>query len=398
MLQRSSSVAELIDKKQSLLLLGQRGTGKTWYVSSLLKNLEHTLSIDLLNSNDRARYHQSPARLQQDVKSLLEKKDFLYVFIDEIQKVPDLLNEVHSILESLPGRCLFILTGSSARKLKRADANLMAGRALLVQFHGLSVNEIDFKLHLPKLLQFGTLPRAFTESDTELIIRYLQSYTQTYLQQEIMAEAISRSLDEFSRFLELAAFENARPVNFLKISRQCGLSDKTVKAYFQVLEDTLVVTRIPAWTASIRKQLQKAPKYYIFDNGVLNSLTGELRTELKESSYRYGKLFENLVVNEIIRLNQDISNQHRLYHYRTNTGSEIDLIIQKTLMSVPAAIEIKSSIKPGNRDFDVLNDFSSEYPKAKCFLICNTEREYREGNVKVLPFPDGLTQVFETLE
>ncbi|ETR68866.1 MAG: AAA+ superfamily ATPase [Candidatus Magnetoglobus multicellularis str. Araruama] len=162
-----------------------------------------------------------------------------------------------------------------------------------------------------------------------MIIEYLKTYAHLYLKEEVLQESIVRNIEGFGRFLEFAAFINGSPVNYTKLARQVGLSNRTIKGYFQILEDTLLVHKIPAWTYSVKKQIQKSAKFYFFDNGLLNALKGELKTDLKEASFRFGHLFENMIINEIIKYNILNNYDYKIYHYRTNHNLEIDLIVQK---------------------------------------------------------------------
>jgi len=327
----------------------------------------------------------------------LKKGGSLCVFIDEIQKVPLLLDEIHLLIEKYKKRVVFILTGSSARKLKSENVNLLAGRAIKIPFFKFSFEEIDVNDNLHKVLQYGLLPEAYTENDLELTVDYLKSYTGTYLQEEILQESRKRNINKFSCFLELAAVSNGTPINYTKISRQTGVADQTIKSHYQILEDTLMVRKIPAWTQSIRKQLQKAPKYFFFDNGIVNALTGELLSELRESSFRYGHLFENFVINEIIKYNEVHNYDFRLYHYRTNHGGEIDLIIQKNASSSPIAIEVKSSTMPSLSDVTALSAFMNEHENARAYVLCRADYPYEENGITFYPFVQGIQQIFEDM-
>ncbi len=394
MVKRSSQVEYLLKNNKSVLVLGPRGIGKSFYINRLLGAFENTIKIDLLNSGLFSRYLNTPAQLFNEIQLYLQQHNHCLVFIDEIQRIPCLLNEVHRLLEEFPGQCTFALTGSSARKLKREQANLLAGRAIYLPFHPFTHQEVDFSVNMSKILQFGTLPTAFLEPDPILVRKYLFTYTDIYLKEEVLQEALVRNIDGFSRFLEIAAFDNGNPVNLSRIARQVKMSITSIKSHYQILRDTLLVTRIPAWSYSIRKQLQQAAKYYFFDNGVLNSLTGELATELRPSSYRYGRLFENLVINEIIRFIQHHDLPHKLYHYRTNHGVEIDLIIQSSPGKSPVALEIKSGTQPQFRDVRQLVTILDEEPRARCFVLCQTPMPYEERGVVFLPFPRGLPEIF----
>lgn len=345
----------------------------------------------MLSRASYQRYLNEPSRFYDEVKAkATECAGSLYILVDEVQLLPQLLYEVHRLIEEFKGRCVFALTGSSARKIKRTDSDLLAGRALSFKFFPFSSSEVDFGRHFEKILQFGSLPEVFLEPDISIVVEILRTYADKYLREEIQQESIVRNLAGFSRFLELAAFANGEPLNYSKIARSAGVSSDTVKEYYQILEDTLLGTLVPAWDRSVRKQLTKAPKFYFFDTGVINSLQGELLTELKSSSYRYGRLFETLVVNEMFRAVETRGLQCSYYHYRTNHGQEIDLIIQKNLASAPIAIEIKSSTSPKVSDVRPLISFKEEHPDATCLVLCNTPNQYSNQGMQFVPWSKGL--------
>jgi uncharacterized protein len=392
---RNTPILSYLDSQQSVLILGPRGSGKSFYIQSIIKEFKH-IEINLLDQEEYILYLNNPDKLQNEITQKLKTDSQFTVFIDEVQRIPRLLNDVHLIIEKYQSKITFILTGSSARKIKRGGGNLLAGRALLVHFSTFSFNEVDLKSSLNQVLQYGLLPTAFLANNDDIRIAYLKTYTAVYLKEEIQQEAIVRQIDTFSQFLEVAAFSNGEVVNFSKIAKVVSSTSKTIKEYFQILEDTLIAKRIPAWNRSIRKQLQQAPKYYFFDNGVINALTGELRSELKSSSYRYGRLFENLVICEILKLNENFD--YKIYHYRTNHGNEIDLIIEKNAFSEPLAVEIKSATSPSIQDVKELVSFKQEFPNSKVIVLCNCPRAYTEGEVSFFPFLEGMTKIFEFVE
>lgn len=376
---------------QSLLILGPRGAGKSYYLKKVLeKELAVDLFIDLLDSNLYEKYLKTPSLLNSEISAIITEKNFI-VIIDEIQLLPILFNEIHRSIEKWPN-IRFVLTGSSARKLKKKEVNLLAGRALLISFSTFSLLElkVDKGFNLEEILQYGLLPKAYLQKEKMIKSKYLKTYTQVYLKEEVKQEALVRNLGSFINFLELAAFENGNPVNYSKLSKKIGVSDHTLKEYFQILEDTLITTKIPAWDYSYRKQLQKSPKYYYFDNGVLNALMGELGTISRSSSYRYGRLFENLLVNEIIKIIKLDDSEYKIYHYRTTKGKEIDLILQKNPFSLPIAIEIKSSLNPMKEDIKELISFQKDFPDAKCMVLANCSKKYMIGNITVYPLLAGL--------
>lgn len=317
----------------------------------------------------------------------------MLIFIDEIQLIPKLLNEVHRAIEDFQTQCTFLLTGSSARKLKRENANLLAGRAIRCDFFPISHQEYDFNAHLDQILQWGSLPKALLTKSDAIKTAYLETYVHTYLREEIQRESEIRNLEAFSRFLELAAVYNSKPINFAKIGRAAGVDGKTIKEYFSVLEDTLVAFTLPAWSFSIARQLQSAPKIYLFDNGVINALTGDLRAELSPATYRYGVLFENLVINEINRLRSFEFPDISLYHYRTLNGVEIDVILQKNISTSPVAVEIKSQSAPTLSDVKGLHQFNQDHPEAPRYVICQTPTRYVLEGVVFLPLVEGIKEV-----
>jgi len=395
MLKRNYPVIErFLSKNSSILLLGPRGTGKTHFIKTALGSFENTLAYDLLSTTVFERYLRRPELFAQEVTTRLKNSTKpLLVFVDEIQRLPSLLNEIHSLIETHKPAVAFILTGSSARKLKQEDANLLAGRALHFEFFPLGIDEIEYSSHELSLLQFGSLPQPFSESDIELKIAYLETYVGVYLQEEIQREAQLRNLAAFSRFLELAASYNGQVVNYAKTAEAVGVSDLTVKEYYRVLVDTLIVHAVPAWSYSICEQLQKAPKYFLFDNGIINALLGDLRSDLRPSTYRYGKLFENFVVTQLFQAKSKGRIPVSISHYRTANGKEIDLIIQKNPHSPPVAVEMKSSVAPKLSDVPTLKAFRDKYESSRTVVLCRSPNGYEEGGVEFLPVEEGIARV-----
>jgi predicted AAA+ superfamily ATPase len=376
---------------KSVLVLGPRGSGKTSFLGELVKTLPGALlSIDLLRKLSFDRYLRQPELLSHEIVRALETSERLTVFIDEIQKLPFLLDEIHHLIEQHKPRVTFLLTGSSARKLKRENANLLAGRALSVEFFPLGIDEIDFEASEAKVLEYGTLPEVFLEDDLVVRREFLHTYVGTYLDEEINREADVRNLPAFAQFLELAAVENGTPVNYRKISRGVGIADVTVKDYYELLVDTLVAYRIPAWTHSIREQLTKAPKFYLFDNGVVNALTSEFSAELRPSTNRFGRLFENFVVTQLVQQLSKARSPLKLYHYREHTGREIDIILQKNPHTPPVAIEIKSGTDPSVDSVKQLLYFQQLYPSATCLVICRTPQPYVTKGIRFCSLPEAV--------
>lgn len=391
MITRKLNIREIIEKKRSFFLLGPRGTGKTKLVNASLPDNSHTMLIDLLKVSEYRRYLQNPTQLRHEVTTWLDRQsqETLHVFIDEVQKVPELLDEVHALIETFKPRLSFILTGSSARKLKRSGANLLAGRAWMRHLHPLSFEEVN--LDLMRALQFGSLPVAYLEDNPE---EFLKSYLDVYLKEEIFQESLVRRIENFSRFIDIAGQLNGEPINFSKLGRQCGVSVKTAQEYFQILEDTLVVSRVPGWSSSVKKQLMHAPKFYFFDCGILNTINGELRSELKSSTYRYGRLFENLVIQEILRANDYRGTPFKPYYWRTHQGAEIDLLLAQNVRTPLWAIEIKSQEAPQSDELGAFASIKNEYPGIQCVCLCQTPRPYTKDGITFLPWNEGILKLF----
>ena len=380
--------------KNSFFLFGPRGVGKSALIKLWLQGNTHSLLIDLLHEKQFLSYLQTPSRLREEVIAAMERsKRYLTVVVDEIQRLPRLLNEVHSLLETYPERIRFILTGSSARKLKREGANLLAGRAFVEHLYPFTNREIS--LPLTSLLQTGTLPKVINHPKTSL--KFLRTYVETYLKEEIKQEALVRNLDVFVRFLDLAAQLNAEPTNYSKLAKSIGSTHVTVENYFSILEDTLIVTRINGWSHSVKKQLLQSPRYYFFDCGVLNALRGELQVMLKPTSYRYGKLFETWILNEIVHINRYKDFDLKLNYWRTETGREVDIILSRGYGKPIAAIEIKSSQNPLEEDLKGLLSFEEDYPGTPLYCFCDADRPQKKGKILCVPWQEGINKIIPRL-
>lgn len=390
MIHRYLNLSKLLGEKRSAFLFGPRGVGKTVLSLKFVQGTLNAFLVDLLNHDLYRRYLTRPALFRYEVLHRLQPDHTLTVFVDEIQKLPSLLDEIHSLIEQNKNSVRFLLTGSSARKLKRGGANLLAGRAWTLKLHPLTHREC--KVDLYRALQFGTLPAIYLEDDAPQ--RTLKAYVETYLKEEIMQEALVRKVDRFVRFLDLAGQMNGEPVNFTKISRDCGVSTKTAIDFFSILVDTLVAFRIEGWSHSVRKQLRQSPKFYLFDCGVLNAIRGELQSELREGSYRFGKLFETFIVQELIRLNDYTEADYRFSYWRTNSGLEVDLILSRGPSESPIAIEIKSKGSPMEHELHALRSFKLENKNAILYCICLSPRPYRLGDITVYPWDKAMDEIF----
>ena len=320
-------------RSQSFFIFGARGTGKSTYLEMQFDEPKYT--INLLEEGPFTRYATNTDLLRTDLKSAGIKNE--WVVIDEIQKVPKILDAVHHLIER--EKYKFILTGSSARKLKRQSADLLAGRAFSYNLYPLTFLELGDTFHLENVLKWGSLPKVFSLDATNKA-EYLRSYGQTYLKEEILQEQIVRTGVTFQNFLAVAAQENGKLINFSKIAKDIGADVKTVQNYFQILEDTLVGFFLPAYHRSVRKSVGQAPKFYLFDLGIKRALEGALQQDLKSSTSLYGDSFEHFFITEFIRLNNYSRSDYLTYQYHTNTGGEVDLVATRGKEIL--AIEIKS--------------------------------------------------------
>lgn len=374
-------------KTHSFFLFGARGTGKSTWLKGAFSKIDH-IYIDLLNPDVEEQFSKSPNDLLAKIEALKNKK--CWVLIDEIQKVPKLLNLVHLCIEK--HRISFALTGSSARKLRRGAANLLAGRAFVFNLFPLTHIELEESFHLEQAFHWGTLPEIFHLPDAPSKTRYLRTYAQTYLKEEIVAEQIIRKLDPFRQFLEIAAQQNGEIINFSNISRDVGVDTVTVQSYFQILEDTLVGYLLPSYHRSIRKRQRTNPKFYFFDLGVKRSLENTLSMTLIENTYAFGRAFEHFIVTEIMRLNHYYEKDYKLSYLRTKDNAEIDLIVERPGLSC-LLIEIKSKNHVDERDTRILELFLKDFGPAEAYVFSKDPDKKKIGNVLAFPWPEGIREI-----
>ena len=286
-------------RRNSFFLFGARGTGKTTWIQDAFAP-DASLYVDLLDPEMEDRYRRRPGLLESEVRALPASVE--WILIDEVQRVPRLLDVAHRLIESTGRR--FVLTGSSGRKLRRGVSNLLAGRAFVYNLYPLTVPELQEAFALDDALRWGTLPKIYSLESAEDKRAYLRAYALTYLKEEIVAEQIIRRLDPFREFLEVAAQSNGAIVNYTNIARDVGADPKSVISYFSILEDTLVGYLLPAYHRSIRKQQSANPKFYYFDTGVKRSLQRTLDVPLRTGTYEYGKAFEHFVITQILHLSR----------------------------------------------------------------------------------------------
>lgn len=376
-----------LDSAHSCFLFGARGTGKTTFIRQVFDS-DASLYVDLLDPETEDNYRRSPGRLEREVAAL--PVSVRWVLIDEVQRAPRLLDVAHRLIENT-GKC-FVLTGSSARKLKRGASNLLAGRAFVNNLFPLTAPELREAFVLEDALRWGTLPKLYSLSDNAEKNAYLRAYTHTYLKEEIAAEQITRRLDPFREFLEVAAQANGTIVNYANIARDVGVDPKTVVTYFQILEDTLIGFHLPAYHRSVRKQQRANPKFYFFDIGVRRALERTLELPLRSGTYEFGKLFEHLVVTQVAHLARYRYPDWRLFHLRTGAGAEIDLLIERPGLPT-VLIEIKSAEHVDERDTRILEGFTGDFDRPLALCVSRDTARMRVGGVLCLHWCDALREL-----
>ena len=361
-------------------LFGPRGTGKS---TLLRKHLPDALWIDLLKGEEERRFSARPERLREICRAAPERSD---VVIDEVQRVPQLLSEVHSLMEDPTVRTRFVLTGSSARKLKRTGVDLLAGRALLQRMHPFMAGELGSQFNLQGALEFGLVPLVVDAPDRA---SRLGSYASLYLQQEVKAEGLVRNVGDFSRFLEAASFSQAAPINLAEVARECSVQRKTVEGYMDILEDLLLCFRLPVFTRRAQRQLVAHTKFFYFDAGVFRSLrpTGPLDSP----SELGGAALETLVVQHLRAWNDLNGASHNLSYWRTRAGLEVDVVVYGPLGFW--AIEVKHSLHVQPKDLKGLRSFREDYPEAQALLLYRGDVALQQGDVLVFPVERFLREL-----
>ena len=374
MYQRIFNINNELD--MSVFLFGARQTGKS---TLLRKAVSKAVYIDLLDSDIRKLFRKRPAYLYDQ---LAGKDSSCVVIIDEIPEVPDLLNEVHRLISEFGIR--FVLCGSSARKLKRKGYNTLGGRAFPCYLYPLVSAEIP-DLDIDRAVNNGMMPLHYPAKNAT---RLLASYVDVYLKEEIQAEALVRDLDNFERFLEVAALTDGEMVNYANIASDCGVSAKTVKEYFSILQDTLVGYTIPAYTKVMKRRLVQAPRFYFFDVGVANYLLH--RQNLVRGTVEFGHAFEHWVIQEIIAYIGYTHNENRLSYWRTYTGIEVDAVIGDARL----AIEIKSVAEVLPKHLTGLKTFMEEHPDTRPIIVSLDRISRRCGEVEALYVMDFLRMLW----
>lgn len=368
-------------EKKSFFLFGPRGTGKSSWVKSRFPD---ALYLDLLEADLYNDLLARPGRLSEMIPSGFKG----WVVLDEVQKIPSLLDEIHRLIENRG--CRFALTGSSARKLRRKGVNLLAGRALTYFMFPLTVPELGGDFRLDHSLRWGQLPGAYVEQDAK---RYLESYVKTYLQEEVQQEGLTRNLGNFSRFLEAASFSQAGVLDITNVARDCAVERKVVENYFVILEDLLLAFRLPVFAKRAKRRMAFHPKFFFFDAGVFRTLRPMGPLDLPEEAE--GAALETLFFQELRALNAYRDLGYSLHYWRTSDGQEVDFVAYGSRGI--KAFEIKRASRISRSDLSGLKNFRKDYPMASVALIYGGNRREEIEGIPILPFKDCLTGLSDLL-
>ncbi|MBI4430579.1 MAG: ATP-binding protein [Candidatus Omnitrophica bacterium] len=372
-------IARLIDLKKmlrqkSFFLFGPRQTGKSWLIRETLADYR---LYNLLNNETYLTLSRSLSHLREECGSADR-----FVIIDEIQKLPALLDEIHLLIEERGIH--FLLTGSSARKLRRGGTNLLGGRARVKYLHPFSIQELKEQFDLEYALNRGLLPAIYFSEEAD---EDLKAYVGTYLKEEIAAEGLTRNVPAFSRFLEIAALCNGQLINFTKISNDAQVARTTVHEYFQILKDTLIAYEVPAWRKSKKRKAIGTSKFYLFDVGVARSLQN--RGQVRKGSPEFGEMFETYVFHEL-KTYADYHGLDEICFWRSISGYEVDFVLDRKI-----AIEVKASKTVGKDDLKGLKALKEEKSFQKYLLICFEEETRHVDGIEVLPWKTFLERLWK---
>ena len=366
---------------QSAFLWGPRKTGKT---TLLRKQFPQSIFIDFLQTDIFLDYSKAPFLLRD---RLLARKDEAAkhpVIIDEVQKVPQILDEVHWLIEN--SDINFVLCGSSARKLKRGQANLLGGRAWRYELFPLVSEELGPDLNLLQALNRGLLPSHYQQKHYQ---RSLRGYTQDYLKEEVFHEGLTRNIPAFSRFFEAMGYAHGSMINYSNIARDCGVSSKTVKEYYQILVDTLLGTFVlPFKKRQERQVISKAPKFYLFDPGVAGAITKQTIAEPKGEVF--GKAFEHFIYLEILAHGSYHEIDYDINYWRTKSGLEVDFV----LGGGEVAVEVKGTAMVDRRDLRGMKTFIEDYAPRQAIVVCNEREERVHSGIRIMPWRRFLEELW----
>jgi len=360
----------------SFFLLGPRGTGKSLWTGLCFPD---ALRIDLLEPDIFRLYSGHPEHLREKIEAEPKRN---CIVIDEVQKLPDLLAVVHSLMEK-KRHLQFVMTGSSARKLKRSGVDLLAGRALMYTFHPFMASELGKKFHLETALQQGMIPVIWSAKDPGAA---LKAYIGLYLREEIQLEALVRNIGNFSRFLEAISFSHGSVLNLNNVSRECGVERKTVEGYVSILKDTLIAFDLPVFTKKAKREMAAHPKFYLFDTGIFRALRPQ--GPLDQPQEIDGAALEGLVVQQIRAWNAYRGESNQLSYWRTRSNVEVDLVVYGK--DEFWAIEVKNTSRIRPEDLRPLQSFREDYPAAKALFLYRGKERLKRNGILCLPCDDFL--------
>ena len=370
-----------LESRKSFFLFGPRGTGKTTW---LRHRLPDALFVNLLQSEYYNRLSANPGHLRQ----LIPPDHTGWTVIDEVQRIPALLNEVHDLIEARG--LVFVLTGSSARTLRRREVNLLAGRALTYRMHPLTAVEQQDAFNLRDSVQLGHLPARFSESDPA---KYLKDYVQTYLREEVMQESLTRNIGHFSHFLEVASFSQGVTINISAVAREAHIERSVAENYFSILEDLLIAVRLPVFSRKAKRKLISQKKFYFFDAGVFRAIrpVGPLDSDAEID----GPALETLVFQELRAVNDYYDYGYQIFFWRTRSSLEVDFVLYGPRGLL--AIKIKRSTQIQPKDTRALREFKRDYPPAKCFVFYGGPSPVYMDDITVLPVEHALRNLHHIL-
>lgn len=361
----------------SCFVLGPRGTGKTYWLRHLFPS---AVFVDLLEARTFNMLAADPQRLGNLISASTDGP----IIIDEIQKLPSLLDEIHRLIEAR--NLWFILTGSSARKLRRSGVNLLGGRAVTKHFHPLTAAELGDSFDFDKAVRFGLLPSIYDPLKHVPPDEYLQSYVQTYLKEEVMQEGLTRNLSSFSRFLETASFSQGQLLNISEVSRECRIKRKLAESYFGILEDLLIGVCLPPFQKRARRRIIQHPKFFLFDAGVFRAVRP--RGPLDAPAEIDGASLETLVLQHLRAVMSWRNSEGTISYWRTSTGLEVDFVVYAA--DAFAAIEVKRKRNITSHDLNGMRAFASEYPEAARIILYGGDHKEEIGGIQLIPIAKAL--------
>ncbi|MEK7203150.1 MAG: ATP-binding protein [Patescibacteria group bacterium] len=367
---------------KSFFLFGPRGTGKTTWIKTAFPKAVY---LDLLEAELFNNLLANPQRLKNFIPENFKNN---WIIIDEVQRIPELLNEIHRLIEKYKYK--FILTGSNARKIRQKGQNLLAGRALTYFMHPLTIEELGKDFNLEHSLKYGQLPCAYKEINPKA---YLKSYIKTYLEEEIQQEGLTRNLAKFARFLEAASFSQGSVLNISSIARECYIERKVVENYFSILEDLFIAYRVPVFTKKAKRRMINHLKFYFFDTGVYRAIRPEGPLDMPEQIE--GISAETLFFQELNAVNANYDLGYKIYYWRTADNAEVDFILygEKGIL----AFEIKRTNRVSEIMLKGLKSFLVDYPMAKAYFIYGGSRQMRDGKISIIPMDDALKGLLKIL-